>query len=324
MKTISEILRKRIVLWGVIVLVLLVVFLLSWNFALRLRAKDRAVLSFTMKSPPPPPAEQIEIMAWNIAHGRGTVESNWDGGNRDTRRARLETIARKINHYNPDIVVLNEVDFRSTWSYGINQAEFFQKSTGYAYRIEQRNFDFGFPFLRYCFGNAILSRFPLEDAEFVDYPAKSELEDLLAGKKQGVICTVELEEKPDFRLLAVHFEFRSPEVRRKTAKEILSLTENIELPLVAAGDFNSTPPDFPMAAPGKDGKTALQILLDSEWFKTLPVSAPENEDFTFHSLRPGKVIDWVLVPETWKILSRKVPDIPLSDHRPVIYILSPL
>ena len=43
-----------------------------------------------------------------------------------------------------------------------------------------------------------------------------------------------------------------------------------------------------------------------------------DDDFTFPSTRPDRVIDWVLVPADWRIASKRVVPVQHSDHRPVV------
>jgi hypothetical protein len=46
-------------------------------------------------------------------------------------------------------------------------------------------------------------------------------------------------------VLAVHLEHRSEAVRVESARMIVALAKAKPIPLIAAGDFNSTPADFP-------------------------------------------------------------------------------
>jgi endonuclease/exonuclease/phosphatase family metal-dependent hydrolase len=76
------------------------------------------------------------------------------------------------------------------------------------------------PFCSFRWGNVVLSRYPIQETSLVDYPAHSTWEALLAGKKRGVVCTVELPEGRRIRLLAVHLEHRSEPVRYRSAQVI--------------------------------------------------------------------------------------------------------
>ena len=219
-----------------------------------------------------------------------------------------------------DVVVLNEVDFAAPWSHNVNQAAFVAREAGFPHRVEQCNYEIALPFCSVRWGNAVLSRYPIRQVSLVDYPVYSRWQALLAGKKRGVVCTIELPEGRRIRLLAVHLEHRSEPVRCRSAQMIERLRSASDLPLVCAGDFNSTHVGYPRAGRGPGGKTALTLLLEGGGFRTLPgpESGPAPEDLTFHAARPGVVIDWILVPPGWQIASKQVLPVDYSDHRPVI------
>jgi len=259
----------------------------------------------------------LRIAAYNIAHGRGTAASNFQGGTARERENRLVRIAQMLADLDLDVVVLNEVDFQSLWSGNVDQARAVAEKARFPYWAEQRNIDAGLPRFRIRFGNAVLSRFPISKAERVDYPGRSWWETLLAGKKQGVVCTIMLPWGEEVRVLAVHLEHRGAATRRAAARVIADLKQSGGPPLVAAGDFNSTRPGFPDATPDEDGHTALSLLLD-EGFIALPEQQPLARELTFSSTEPRQVIDWVLVPEPWRSASHEVLAAVLSDHRLVV------
>ena len=92
-----------------------------WN-AVRVRANPAAASKTDSEFP-----HQLRIGAFNIAHGRGSGDDNWNGESRRQREQRLRDIASFLKDANLDIVVLNEVDFDSSWSHRVNQAEFIAK-----------------------------------------------------------------------------------------------------------------------------------------------------------------------------------------------------
>jgi hypothetical protein len=64
---------------------------------------------------------------------------------------------------------------------------------------------------------------------------------------------------------------------------------------------------------------ALSLLLDSGGYATLPREKPTEQDHTISAARPSPyVIDWILVPHSWRILSRRSVPLPWSDHRAVV------
>lgn len=66
------------------------------------------------------PTGMLRVACYNIAHGRGLAESNWDGGDAATRIGRLDDIAALLVKLDADVVVLNEVDFDASWSNHVN------------------------------------------------------------------------------------------------------------------------------------------------------------------------------------------------------------
>jgi endonuclease/exonuclease/phosphatase family metal-dependent hydrolase len=254
----------------------------------------------------PAAVRRLRIGAYNIAHGRGTAESNLDGGTPAERAARLQSIGRLLDRADLDVVVLNEVDFSSFWSGHVDQARAIATAAGFRYWAEQRNLDATLPLARLRFGNAVLSKYPITKAELVDYPGHAAWETLLGGKKRGLMCAIELPDKGPIRVLA---------------ERIAALADDGGPPLVAAGDFNSTPPGFPQAATDAAGRTALGLLLAGGRFATLPERPPDPAGMTFSSTSPRSVIDWILATPPWRLRSVEVPPVELSDHRPVLGVL---
>jgi endonuclease/exonuclease/phosphatase family metal-dependent hydrolase len=302
--------RRR---WIWKVLGLLLVARLAWYGTSRWQARHDVVRVFGEAPAAPPGDEALRLGVYNIAHGRGTAETNWQGGDKATRAARLEAIGALIAGADLDVVVLNEVDFQATWSHEVNQAEVLARAAGYPAWIEQRNVDISLPLSVYRFGNAVLSRYPIVSAEAVDYPSYSWVEALLGGKKTGLLVTLQVGERR-LRVLAVHLEHRSARVRVATARRVLELAEGA--PLVLAGDFNSAPPGFPLAEVDEEGFSALQVFRGAGW-RGPPEGTPGPGDLTFPSTGPDRVLDWVLVPEGLRVAEKQVPQVTLSDHLPV-------
>ncbi len=258
----------------------------------------------------------LKVLTYNIAHGRGPVDDNWEESG-DAKRKRISQIAQLLKQTDADFVVINEVDFYSTWSGHQNQAEALAREAGYHDWVEQRNVDFRFLYGGLQFGNAILSRFPIVAAEEIAYPAHSAWEDWLAGRKRGVVCTLKLPGDRQLRVAAIHLEHRREINRVRGAEIIVDLARSSEIPLIAAGDFNSSLPGFPRANITADGKNAMEILQASELFRLRPQQGPQPADLTYSSAEPEQVIDWILIPASSEFDTYAVIKSELSDHRPV-------
>ena len=264
-----------------------------------------------------PPDTQLRIACYNIAHGRGLAVSNWGGGDRAARSARLDQIAELLRTMDADVVVLNEVDFDSSWSNSVNQAQYLAEKAGYAYRVEQRNLDARFLVWTWRYGNVVLSRYPIVHAEVVDLPGYARWETVLAGKKRSVICDIEFGDRT-VRVIGAHLSHRSESVRVRSAVALTDIAAGTPLPTLIAGDLNASPPGFPGSQTDAAGENAVAIFDNSGRFRRWAMGPPVAEEYlTFHAARPRRVIDWVLIPDAWRFVDYHVEMWQLSDHRPV-------
>ncbi len=271
----------------------------------------------TVERPSPAALTQLRIGAFNIAHGRGATHEHFAGGDRAERAARLKDIALLLREQELDVVMLNEVDFSCCWSYHVNQARALARQAGFAYWAEQRDYDVAVPLVQMRFGNAVLSKYPIVHARSVDYPGRSWWLPTAAGKKRGMVCTIELPDGRSVRVMPVHLDPYKTPIRIASAEVISRECASSDVPLIAAGDFNSTRADFPCAYRDASGRTAMSVLLDTGQFSTLPDRIAQPAQFTFSSMKPVSVIDWILVSRPWKLQSSEVVPSMLSDHRPV-------
>ncbi|MCA9217471.1 MAG: endonuclease/exonuclease/phosphatase family protein [Planctomycetales bacterium] len=301
------------------VLACVVIVVFGPYFESRLMSPYRAVRSYRVELSVEVPVGQtdapLRICCYNIAHGRGLATGNTQGGSRDERRSRLSEIAKLLVSIDADVVVLNEVDFDSTWSYGENQAEFLAKNSGYPFVVEQRNLDFRFAIGSWRFGNAILSRRPVSNVRLIDLPALKTWEAMLAGHKKSVICDVETE-AGKISVGAVHLSHRSEALRVASAKRLIELTGAAGDPVVWAGDFNSTPTGYPHSDEA-GAQNAMDVLINSGLVYE-PKHTPTTDQLTFRSDALTRTIDWVLLSDDCRFLSYEAVDSRLSDHRPVV------
>ena len=262
------------------------------------------------------------VACYNIAHGRGreTGGDNWNSVTRERPLEHLSAIAEQIAASRASIVVLNEVDFDSRWSDGIDQAKVIAAKAGFPYLVEQRNFDVTLPFFNLQFGNAILSKYPISSSRFLKFPALSASEDIFAGNHDGVIATLDLPDGP-LQVVAVHLEYRDEATRVGTARLMSSVVlATPETPLIALGDFNTAPRELPGHTADSTGNNAVEILLSEAGMKTnLPMrSAPAVSDLTFPSTAPDRILDWILVSRGLELGTQRVIASELSDHRMVV------
>ncbi len=97
---------------------------------------------------------RFRLVTYNIHKGIGGVD----------RRYRPERIAETLAHYAPDIVFMQEVDDGVPRSRHHRQVDWLGDELGLKHRVFQANVR-----LRSgCYGNAIISRFPLSDTHHVE------------------------------------------------------------------------------------------------------------------------------------------------------------
>lgn len=96
----------------------------------------------------------MRLLSWNIHKGIGGVDRRYD----------LNRVLTVINHYKPDVVVLQEVDEGVPRSRRHHQAELIADILGYPHAIYGPNV-----WLRTgCYGNATLSRYPFTHSRNID------------------------------------------------------------------------------------------------------------------------------------------------------------
>lgn len=315
--------RRKRVLFAALVLTGVV---LGWYAVARLISPWTIIKSMTLAeaatAPPAGADGTLRVGCYNIAHGRGgrLGARNWAGGDRAAKLERLHQIASLLQDAELDLVVLNEVDFASFWSGHVDQARVIAAEAGYPYLLEQRNVDVAIPFCSIRSGNAVLSKYPLTEAELLDYPNGSRLAEIfIGGIKEGLLFTVELPDASRVRVVAVHLSHTSAAVRVASARMILDAQREATTPFIALGDFNSTPSGFPLSETDADGNNAIDLLLASKKLATLPLRLPADpSEFTFPAQHPDQIIDWIFVSAPWRLSDKHVLSSDLSDHLPVI------
>ncbi len=271
------------------------------------------------RCPAPDSTVPIRVLVWNIAHGRGDARGmleNWRGGSAAERAVRLARMAAVLRQADADVVILNEVDFDAGWSGGVNQAEALARAAGYPTRVEQRNYDVRLPFVRYAFGNAVLTRLPVEEARWVELPAHLRLEPLILGAKATSVVRADVPGGRAVAVVPVHLEVRSEETRLEAVPVLERIRTEEAAPAILGGDFNTAPPDWP----GTGARTALGELLQQGWTSLRARAEPDPDELTFPTHDPVRAIDWILVEPPLRVVRARVLSgaRELSDHMPVV------
>lgn len=291
-----------------IILAVLLLIPLAWYLQSRLFNPLTRLKTIELSEVPPgdPVKRELTIGIFNIAHGRGGEygAGNWSKRSRSEIEEHLTAIGSQIREASVDIMILNEVDFNCSWSKNIDQARLIAEEAGFRYVAEQCNYNLSLPFLSYRFGNAVLSRYPIGELEFIDFPPLSKREDLFAGNHDGLLCTVETP-LGEIQVIPVHLEYRDEATRLASLEKLKSLYNEKGKPLIFAGDFNT------IYRPGVEN--TIGRLLNSPDFYTLHSKDMKN-DYTFPAAAPKRALDFIFTSRQLRQSEKRVYPSLLSDH----------
>jgi endonuclease/exonuclease/phosphatase family metal-dependent hydrolase len=233
---------------------------------------------------PCPRGSRLTAMTFNIHFGK---TSGGEPG--------LGRIAREIRAWDPDVVVLNEVDRGRGRSGGVAQARVLGAMTDMeAAYGPNRRYGGGWS------GNAVLSALPVVSSRNQALP-------FVEGTiPRGLLrVTVDVEGVP-VDVFGTHFENTSAAARRAQAREVGRTVSRSPRPFVLGGDLNAPP-----------SGVALEILLGRFGLTDSWPVAGRGEGLTVPAAAPRKRIDYLLsddqlVPRRSEVLLSRV-----SDHRAV-------
>lgn len=246
---------------------------------------DTVIAKLTEKDPEPeavaatPTEKTLRVLTYNIHHGRGT-DGKFD----------YDRLVATIERLNPDIVALQEVDKKTTRSSGIDQAAELGK------RLKMHHvFGSAMDFAGGQYGEAVLSRFPLNDSKTHPLP-------YLSGNEPRAALAVRVVPDnglPEFLFVGTHLCHQSTKTRLEQTRKLRTLFSDVSgLPVILTGDLNARPTSAPM-----------QELLDNGW---LDILAPKS------------LIDYILLrkQDAWSVIETVIVDEPVvSDHDPVLAVL---
>jgi len=225
----------------------------------------------------------LTVLTYNIHHGEGT-----DG------KLDLERIARLIRTERPDLVALQEVDEKTKRTGGVSQATELGRLTGLNY-----SFGKAMDYSGGGYGQAILSRWPIKDAQVHQLPQR-------AGREPRIVFVAQVQSPyGDLTFATVHLDHQLEEVRIDQARQLHKILTASEAPAILCGDFNA----------GPESET-MKFLFDS-WLDT----AGESAGNTIPAAAPRRRIDYILggPKNRWKAEGSRVIAEPIaSDHRPVL------
>ncbi len=224
----------------------------------------------------------LSVLSYNIKHGRGM-----DG------KVDLPRIAKVIRSVSPDLVALQEIDRNCTRSGAVDLTSELGNLLGMEGRFgEFMDFQGG------EYGMAVLSKFPIIEHQVHPLPTGAEPRCALevrvnAGSKFGEISFV-----------GIHNDWTREDFRVSQCKALLDKLDNLQIPVILAGDFNA----------GRESESVR--LLCRSGFEILA----KNKVNTFPSTLPKVEIDFIMSRGlknkkfTHSVIDERIG----SDHRPVL------
>jgi endonuclease/exonuclease/phosphatase family metal-dependent hydrolase len=234
-----------------------------------------------------PAKKTLRVMTYNIHVGVG-IDKKLD----------LQRIADVINHEQPDLVGLQEVDR------GVKRTE---GKDEIAELAAWTHMQFAFaPNLDYQggkYGVAILSRLPIKDTEHRMYENKREAE------RRGMLrVEVDAGGGKMISFVTTHLDYQYEDGRVFETEQLLRFLDGIKTPLIVVADLNDTPEG--------SAYKLMRTLFDDAWL----ASRAKGDGFSYPADKPAKRIDHIFCRTSDRVRVKKawVVETQASDHVPVV------
>lgn len=288
--------------------------------------------------------ESLVVASYNIGHGQGVKEKAWDYRDKDTTLRQLGMVAKAMAKIDADIFLLQEVDLDSHRTFRVNQIEFIKEKTKHPYHacalLWEKNY-LPFPYwppahhLGYVrAANCILSKFPLSNHERLvfDKPKSNPFWYNWGYIDRGIQrVNVQLGDV-SLAVLNVHLEAWDTKTREEQIKVTNEYIEQIKLPIILGGDFNTIPEDAikkfgfvdEPEADFSEEKTLKWFAANAKELKIPKLNAQNDvpaQLYTFPSSNPDRRLDYIfLLGKTLSFVDFRVASEAglSSDHLPVV------
>ena len=227
-------------------------------------------------------SDTVRILSFNIYHG-ATMKGDFN----------LDLIAGVIKEADPDLVALQEVDFKTRRALGYDLA------TELGWRTKMASlFGMAMPYDGGGYGEGVLSRYSFIASRNMPLPFTGNNE-----PRAVLMATTKLPEGDTIIFIGTHFDHTGNETDRiLQAKKVNELLSGVRYPAILAGDLNAEPGSTPI------------LILEDLWGHAYDEAVPSP---TYPSDAPAKKIDYVMYypKDRWKVISSEVIcDSVVSDH----------
>lgn len=214
------------------------------------------------------------------------------------KRFPTEEYAKFIKQYNPDFVAFQELDYM-TKRYP-QKADFLDevaKQTGmhpvYAASMAYSEGQYGI---------GLMTRFPLLGVQAFALPQPEGSYE----PRRAVSAVAQVNKDLSMRFTSTHLDLPSDAIRTEQVTSLTKWLSGDDMPSIVCGDFNATP------------ETNAIKYMKSHWQQVC------DDQTTYPEKDPRKKIDYIFVKGhgTWKVVDyKRLVDIPLSDHCPILVTL---
>ncbi len=237
----------------------------------------------------------VRLGTFNILHGRDYMRYLNNG----EEVIDLSKVSAAISDLGLDICGLNEVRNQENVEGLCNQAKVIAENLGYYYvfgrAIDNRGGEYG---------NALISKYPINDVEFIPISVPEKLRVGHNYYEDRVIIAAKISVDGELlTVLVTHFGLNDDE-KDKGVEAILEYKSKCRSPVIFMGDLNIKP------------DSAYYAELNSV-FNDTAESASGNL-CTYPSTCPKYKIDYIFCNDKCNVTHAFVPELCVSDHRPYV------
>lgn len=213
------------------------------------------------------------------------------------KRADIESYVEFAQKYKPDVIALQEVDYKTRRS---------SRHEDFAGELARRMgmnsaFEANLHFSGGQYGIALLSRFPIEAVRSFTLPFPE-----TAGERRGALsATLKVSKKQKVNVISTHLDLNR-DTRPEQVSAITEWVDASDVPAVLCGDFNAMPEDPAIAIARENWAQMCDML------PTFPNASPRRKIDYFFARGEGQ----------WRTVSyERIAECPLSDHCPIVITL---
>lgn len=271
----------------------------------------------------------IKVMNYNIAHARGYLsmyelsdyERNFEIRSEEEVTDNLDKIADLILKENIDILILEEADFDTTWSFNVDEAAYIGRKAGFSNVVEGLKWSLNLPWVKIRSGQAILSKYPVVSARVKKYDAETFWRSFVGGDSY-IDVVYSVRGKP-VRVLGTHLESGDLGKREAEALELIDASGSVGLPLIVAGDMNAVTPEAKADSEylrNKFTDNTIESFINSGIydFNTELLRPTDESMYTYSAEDPHRLIDFIFTSPDLEVTEYYVARKNLSDHFPLV------